>query len=90
MRHKNHMQNPKSSKHLLAQDDILSDSLDYNSGCDFIPNQGQPGFSKAINSIKQMIDAGLDDIDIIIQLHETNPKDIADKALQHAKQRGLL
>ena len=80
----------KASKRLIAQDDILSDSLDYTSGCDFVPQEGQPGFSKALATIKRLIEAGYDDIDIIIQLHEENPKDIANKALQHASIRGLL
>lgn len=80
----------KSSKQLKAQDDILSDPLDYNSGCDFIPQKGRPGYSKAINLIKRLIEQGYEDIDIIIQLHEELPNDIAQIALTDAKSKGLL
>lgn len=45
---------------------------------------------QAIDVIQRMISQGFEDIDIIIQLHEEFPKELAEKALNHCKQTGIL
>jgi hypothetical protein len=85
------LRNHKQSRHLKAQDDILSSTPGLDSGCDFQPpEKGREGFSKAKQLIQRLIAQGYDDIDIIIQLHEQLPKDIADIALKNCKQLGIL
>ena len=80
----------EQSRRVKAQDDILSGYSSLESGLDFEPSEGRSGFAQAKAIIKRMVAQGFDDVDIIIQLHEEVPKDIAEIALKECKERGIL
>ena len=80
----------KQSRQVKAQDDILSPMPSLEPGLDFQALEGREGFCQAKAIIKRMVEAGYDDVDIIIQLHEELPSDIAETALRECRQRGIL
>ena len=74
-----------------AQNDMFTDLVSLDPGLDYsnLP-EGKSGFSKAIKIIKQMVEQGYEDIDIVIKLHEEVPKEIAEVALKQCRDRGVL
>jgi hypothetical protein len=82
----------KQIRKVKGQDDILSPVPGFDSSLDFgaLEQTGLSGFSEAKAMITRMIQEGFEDIDIIIQLHEKLPPEVAQTALNECKQRGLL
>ncbi len=82
----------KQVRRVKAQDDILSPVPGFDSGLDFneISEHGISGFTQAQTLIKKMLSEGFEDIDIIIQLHEELPQEVAQLALAECKKRGIL
>jgi hypothetical protein len=51
---------------------------------------GQEGFTEIMNSIEAMVDAGYNTVDVVLNIGEMYPRDIGERVLAEARQRGIL
>lgn len=51
---------------------------------------GQEGYVDIMNSIRDMVDAGYDTVDVILNIGELYDRDMGERVLQEARERGIL
>lgn len=51
---------------------------------------GQDGFVEIMNSIEAMVDAGYNTVDVVLNIGEMYPRDLGERVLAEARQRGIL
>ena len=51
---------------------------------------GEPGFVDAINFVKDLAQEGYGVIDVLLNVNERFPKELGEKALNHARDKGWL
>lgn len=51
---------------------------------------GEPGYTDIMNSIRDMVDAGYSTVDVMLTIGEVYPREIGQRVLSEARERGVL